>query len=856
MEKYIKPNHLLRSRAAVSRSNMKLSCLAMAVFGAISGQVFAEEAQAPEEAKEQKASAFEVIEVTAQKRVQRMQDVGIAISAFKADELEDLGAYQASALAEFIPNMEVAVSDDSGIPIFVIRGVGLQDYNTNNTPNTAVVVDDVYQPYGIYSAFAMFDTDRVEVLKGPQGGLYGRNSTGGAISFSSKRPELETTEANVAVDYGNYNSLNIRAGASLPLGEIAAVRLAVQSETSDGYYYNTYLNRDQGGKDKQQARFTLHYEPADYFAADLRYTYGRDTSEASIPEVTGLLDSNAYWEGPLAGFPGLPSMNIPYNQDGTPAYCDAVLQTGIPDASCINMNRASADGDPYSGADARVHPNDDTYHSVSLNMNWDFSDYSLISITNYTQMQFKHRNGVGSVGLGPGQDQEAWEQASRDYGRLNGGDLNEMYVTQYDSDTSSWSQELRLLSNYGGDFNWMLGLVYAEDNLDDLRNCSFAANVYADWKQFPGCGTMAYTQDTEVTSGYAQLTYAISDTLSTTVDLRYTQEKKDYVGDVFVNDGTWICTANGLNTTDPDSPTYCANFIGWDPVTGRYDLARGNTSHYDESDPSWKVNLDWKVTPDTLLYASVGSSFKSGGFFGGFLTNPNAIRPYKPERNNGVELGFKSTLEDYRVQINGAAFYYDYRDFQSAIQEVDQSTGGVFNGLRNLGDVIMQGAELDLRWMATEDFEIRAAIGLLDTEVDKVTKFESADVGITNIFGEVIDIQGNELNNAPKFSGNLIARYHYQLSAELEGFIQLDASFKDDYWLSVSNEPIYREKGYTLVNMRAEIFSPADNWSVAVWGRNLTDKTYRNSFYLDGLDSGYSEYNAPRTFGVSLSYNY
>lgn len=212
MEKYIKPNHLLRSRAAVSRSNMKLSCLAMAVFGAISGQVFAEEAQAPEEAKEQKASAFEVIEVTAQKRVQRMQDVGIAISAFKADELEDLGAYQASALAEFIPNMEVAVSDDSGIPIFVIRGVGLQDYNTNNTPNTAVVVDDVYQPYGIYSAFAMFDTDRVEVLKGPQGGLYGRNSTGGAISFSSKRPELETTEANVAVDYGNYNSLNIQIG--------------------------------------------------------------------------------------------------------------------------------------------------------------------------------------------------------------------------------------------------------------------------------------------------------------------------------------------------------------------------------------------------------------------------------------------------------------------------------------------------------------------------------------------------------------------------------------------------------------------------------------------------------------------
>ncbi|GLP96640.1 TonB-dependent receptor [Paraferrimonas sedimenticola] len=826
---------------------MRLSYLAVAVLGAISSQGLAQESE---------QSAFEVIEVTAQKRVERIQDVGISITAINGDELEDLGAFQASAITEFIPNMEMAWSEDSGIPIFVIRGVGLQDYNTNNTPNTAVVVDDVYQPYGIYTAFSMFDTERVEVLKGPQGGLYGRNSTGGAVSFTSKKPEMGTTEANAAVDFGNYNTINVRAGASLPLGDIAAIRVALQTDNSDGYYYNTFLNRNQGGKDKQQARVTLSLEPTENFRADVRYTYGRDKTEASIPEVVGLLDPNASWEGPLFGLPGLPPMNIPYNPDGTIAWCDPVVNTGIPDSTCINMNRAAPDGDPYRGADARVHPNDDRFDSLSLNIAWDFGNHSLASITNQSKMQFKHRNGIGSVGLGPGQDQDGWEQASRDYGRINGGDLNEMYVTQYNSDTKSWSQELRLLSNYSGDFNWMLGAVYAQDDIDELRSCSFAANLYADWIQFPGCGTMAYRQETKVASAYAQIDYSITETLSTTIDFRYTHEKKDYMGDVFVNDGTWICTVNGLNTTDPNNPAYCANFIAWDPDTGLYDLARNNQAKYDEKDPSWKVNLDWKVTPETLLYASVGSTFKSGGFFGGFLTNPNAIRPYKPERNNGVELGFKSTIENARLQINGALFSYDYKNFQSQLQEVDPASGATFNGLRNLGDVKMAGAELDLRWLPTDAWDLRAAVGLLDTKVDKVAEFESDNIGITSIFGEVQNVEGNELNNAPKFSANLIARYNFNLSSNLGGFVQVDASYKDDYWLSISNEPIHKQKGYGLVNARAEIFSPSDNWSVAIWGRNLSGEAYRTTFYLDGLDSGYSEYNAPRTYGVTLAYTY
>ncbi|WP_193161295.1 TonB-dependent receptor [Microbulbifer hainanensis] len=785
------------------------------------------------------AQTLEEVTVTAQKRAQSAQDVAISIAAMGSDDLEKLGVMEASQLTEFVPNMELSTSPDSGIPIFVIRGVGLQDYNANNTPTTAVVVDDVYQPFGVYGAFAMFDTERVEILKGPQGGLYGRNSTGGAINIVSRRPEFDKNQANAAVDVGNYGTFNVRAGADLSIADNLAARVALQNELSEGWFENTYLDRKQGGRDKTQARITLSYEPTDNLHLDLRQTFGRDKSEVGIPEPEGYWKPNSSpWSQPYYIGDGrgnaLPDFTGPIPGD----YCDAIINTGIPDASCVNINGKAPDG-IYRGEDATVRHFDDTFNSTSFNVEWDLDAVTLVSVTNFTTLDFFHVNGSGSVGTGAA-NQDEWEA----YAELVGRDINfdDNYITNYSSDINSLSQELRLLSNSDGPFNWMAGASYAQDQLDENRTCTFSANLYADWVAFPGCGTMEYEQETKVSSVYGQLVYDFNEAFTLTTDLRYTREQKDYVGGVVLNAGAWACNAWGI-----DDYQACLAEYEDKPFV----LSSGTPATYDEKDPSWKVTLDWKPTEDTLLYTSVGHTFKSGGFFGGFFFNAEAVESYKPETNTAVELGFKSTLAEDTMQLNGAIFHYDYKGFQSPLEI--QNGNATFSGLTNMGDVETRGAELDLRWLPIMGLDLRVGVGYMDTEI---VKGPSGTGRIYDLFGREVDVVGNELNNAPGLSVSSLARYEFGVTDELGAALQLGVNWTDDYYLSITNEPYAKEDGGTLVNARAELFQEAGDWTVSLWGRNLTDRHYRTSTNDDGILNNYSSWSAPRTFGATLSYNF
>jgi len=808
-------------------------------------------------------ASFEEVVVTAQKREQSLQEVGISIAAFSSSDLESNRILDVTGVTEFVPNVELALSPDNDIPIFVVRGVGLQDYNANNTPTTALVVDDVYQPYGVYGMFALFDAARVEILKGPQGGLYGRNSTGGAVNIVTRKPSFEAVEANVAADAGNYGMANVRAGISVPLTDTFAARLAAQYDTSDGYYYNTYLNRDQGGKDKLQSRLTLSFAPSDSFSADLRVTVGRNRSEVGIPELEGILDPDpAVWNpGPLVGL-GSPDMNVPFEFDAEgntiPFLCPAVINTGIPDATCINANGFAPDGDPYAGDDAIVRKNDDDFTAATLNLEFDLGPVSLLSITSVASMDFSHSNGIGSVGIADYQNPAEWADFGALVGRAHRGATDPNYVTRYNSDISSWSQEFRVLSSGDGMVSWMAGAVYAEDELNEDRDCEFPANLWYDYLAFPGCGRMIYDQNTDAWSIYGQVGFDLSDTFRLTIDGRYTGEKKDYTGGVWINDGAWTCllTGNALDET-------CAPFGDpYDPATNLLPLAIGATANYDKKEPSYKVNLDWSPTGDLLVYLSAGQTFKSGGFFGGFFFDPAAVVAYNPEKNFAIELGAKSTFADGRARLNAAVFKYDYTDFQGNLQATGPGAeGGVFSGLANLGDVDVLGFEADLQWLPTDGLTLGLGIGLLDSEVKKVADLGFTDpntiVGVTDITQQVVPIVGNELNKAPKFSGNVLARYEFNFGSRLSARLQADASWTDDYYLSVANDPYSREQGVTLVNAHAAILGGSGAaWTVTLWGRNLTDEAHRTSTNFDGIWDNYSNWSEPRTYGVTITYRY
>ena len=802
---------------------------------------------------------LEEVVVTAQKRAQGSQDIGISIATVGAQDLENLGIMNAGDIAQYVPNVELGNTGDSGIPIFVIRGVGLQDYNANNTPTTGMFVDDVYLPYGIYGSFALFDAERVEILKGPQGGLYGRNTTGGAINFVSRTPSFEQVEGNIAVDAGNYDTFNVRGGISVPLSDSFAARLGVQHQQSEGYYDNEYLDKDQGGVDKTQLRLTLAWEPSDSFRSALRLTWGQDRSEVGIPEILPTLDPNVQLTdeqlGLALGFGGpvgLPDMNQPLNPDLTQAYCSSFALTGLPDKNCINMQLQGADGDPYKGVDDVIHEWDDEYQAVALNLEWDIGNLTLVSISSIANMDFHHPQGDGHVGIGQDNAVE-WELTGQALGRYNNGALDPAIIQDYSSEVDSWSQEFRLLSNYDGNFNWMAGVVYAEDEFTEDRFTTFPANLFWDYVFFPGGGDMHYEQDSEALSVYGQVTWNITDTWRLTADARVTQEEKDYYGDLVINDGAWTCYLSGIPETD------CAAIIGDE---GTFPFSGAKTD-YDETNESWKVNLDWTPNDDWLLYGSISHGFKSGGFFGGFMTDPRQVTAYEPETNTAYELGFKSTLADNTLQFNGAVFFYDYQDWQGTISVIGEGGAG-FAGLANVGDVEITGAELDLRWAPVAGLDLRLGAGWLDSEIKSVDlpSFSGEDlaVGIVNEYDEFVDVTGNQIPNTPELTVNALARYDFNLGS-LGAAIQVDAAYTGERYITaqtaVTEARIDEEDSSTIWNARAELYSQGDaGWNLAIWGRNLGDEEVRVSNWQDGLFNRFSEYGAPRTYGLTVGYQF
>lgn len=804
----------------------------------------------------QESGTLEEVIVTAQKREQSINDIGITVSVLSAADLENFGVRTAEEIVNFMPNVELFEAGYTGLNVFVVRGVGLLDENPNNTPTNSMYADDVYLPYNVMMPFAMFDAERVEVLRGPQGGLYGRNTTGGALNFVSRRPNFEQTEGNISVDAGNFGYVGVQAGLSVPLSDTAAARFAVQYDESDGYYRNTFLNTDVGGVDRLMARATLSYQPSESFSADLRLVFGKDESEEGLPEVSGHLDPDALFD--FGGAFGLPSLRLPWDPESLLAiYCPSVVNGGLPDANCINNGGLVADGMPHTGVDDEVFRQDTEFSSAALNLAWEFASISLLSITavqDYSSINPQADGVVAPVNVDP-----AWDNL--DLGGYRTYPLTPFINQQFNPDIQAFSQELRLLSSGDTGFNWMVGAMYADDDLELESPTEFFGNVGWNILQFPGGGTMGYTQKTEAWSVYAQVAFDLSDQWALTVDARYTDEQKDYSGWGYVNDGPMTCAlVFGAGTDDDLGGFTCREALGID-ADNHFSLtgAETITSSYDQGEPSWKVNLDYRLNEVTLVYASIGQGFKSGGFFGGWLVNPS-VEAYKPEKNLASEIGFKSTLADGRMQLNGALFRYDYTDWQGLLNIIDGNTGAAFLGLTTLGDQETTGAEIDLRWLPSDGWDIRFGLGWLNTEITEMAPppdlGPGSSVAIVDETNTPVDVVGNSAPFAPELTMNAMIRYDFAVSSTMMAALQFDGSYSDDFYLNVANTRWGEEDGYERVNARVELYSADNRWRVALWGRNLTDSIPRVALYNDGLDNFWQDYGAPRTYGVTLGYNF
>lgn len=426
------------------------------------------------------ASTIEEIIVTAQKRAQNIQDVGLTINAFSGEDLESLGFDEPRDLMFHTPGMIVSYSVGSNLPNFALRGVGLNDFAPNNSSPVAVHVDEVYQSYSAFLNFGLFDMERVEVLKGPQGTLFGRNTTGGTVNFYSKKPTQEFS-AGIKGTYGRYDAARVDFHINGGLSDNVAARIAGFYKTQDeGPWHSRFLNKNLGAIDEWWGlRAQLHFAPSDQLDINLNVHGGREQSEGAQYNMLPALSSGG--SGPC------------------PAYLDGSLQGGEPDCFDLIGNQ-EPDNDPFSSSLGL--PNTQRLESIGTNLtaNWDLGHFRVTSVSAYDRLE-----------------RFATEDADG-FPEIIVDDLYENEIDQY-------SQELRLASGSEAVLGWLVGAYWSNDKIDTPKQ-EFLGTDFP----VPGGLNAIYEQETDSVALFGNFDYELTDSLQLNAGIRYTNEERSFDG--------------------------------------------------------------------------------------------------------------------------------------------------------------------------------------------------------------------------------------------------------------------------------------------------------------------------------------
>jgi len=701
---------------------------------------------------------LEEIVVTATKRAENVQDIPLAVTAVDAGLLEQRSISDIESLATSVPGLHFSqAGSDTQI---TIRGIGSEQNSVTGDPGVAFHIDGVYQSRSSAGSALLYDLARIEVLRGPQGTLYGRNATGGSINVISKRPDMELS-GKLEYQLGNYNQKQVSGVFNAPLIEDKLLsRISFQQETRDGFYKNVSEGQaDLDDVDSQDLRAQLLFLPNDDMEALLSFNYSTDT---------GASNAGGHNVGPYSGLATL-----------APSYASV-----SPDP----------EGDWQASTDGK-HATDNKRQGASLTLDWDLGDVALKSITAWQD------NLVDQV---------------RDVDFTDAEIMNELRL----QDSRQFSQELQLSSIDDSPLQWLAGLYWLEEEteadfwvFDDgtgLSALPFFPTVDTGLG-FSAIGGNQSVINSESMGAFAQINYAIDDDLKLTAGLRYSEDKKSadirfkkFGGAEFFH-------------TKQDS---------WESVTG-------------------KLGLDWYATEDSMIYASVSTGFKSGGF----LQDPDSDA-YNEENITSFELGSKNRFLEGRLQANISAYFYDYQDMQLSTVVDNQLV------TTNAGKAEVKGIELELLARPIEALILSA--NLSRTNANFVS-YSADDPTVAGIAVEVLD--GNEMARSPDWTANLSAAYTVDMDM---GSVTASANmfWSDEVYFSAFNregEAADHQGQYHTTNLRLQFDSADDAWNVALAVKNLEDELVAsNGFAATGLGGPEAvvQWQAPRTYSVSAGYNF
>lgn len=733
---------------------------------------------------------LEEMVVTARRREEGLQEAPIAVTAFSGDTLAYRGVTRLDEIVSFVPSLTLennpSFGGASNSAAIFLRGVGQKEFLPTTEPGVGLYVDGVYIARSVGGILDLVDIERLEVLRGPQGTLFGRNTIGGAINITTKKPEPgDDFSADIGAVVGTDDRLNLKGSVNLPISDTFAARASIASFEQDGYVERSD-GTDLGDDDTVTGRVAFAWTPNDRLRIDVAADATRDRENGPAMELLGIdFTDLSQLDGLVAAVP--PPMAFIHN------ITTAALGPGMPCAATnaagmgVTFNPASPNcyDNRYVGADGN---NEGTAPAFSKTDIWGTSAT--------VEYEINENMSVKSI--------TAYRDLDSEFAR--DGDHSPHRISQFfdDLQQEQFTQELQLIGNTEN-LNWILGAYYFSEDGDNVNILDFTVSNFQSGGEF----------DNEAWAVFAQATYDITEQLHLTIGGRYTDESKKFLPDQVIFTNYYAGISQQVPPGNPlaalDAPFLQAGQAILPGIEKEIEI--------DEFTPM--ANLSFDVTDDVMVYVSYSEGFKSGGFtqrvfppvVPPFTAPPGTpdidlIPTYDPEFVDAYELGFKSTLADGRVRLNGATFYTEYEDLQ--VQ--------VFNSVapvtENIGSATITGVELEAQAAPGDGWLIEGTFSWLDAEYDDI------DTELT-LIGENF-----EFERVPEYTAALGVSKEVSLNEMGAVVMRVDWSYRDETYNDAYNTELLKQDSYDLWNASVRWTSEGENWSVLLSGRNLTDEEY------------------------------
>ena len=787
--------------------------------------------------------SIEEVIVTGTKRATSQQDLGIAVTTLTSDRIANTFTTDMTALTELAPNVTITKQTGFNAVAGGIRGTGNISILVTNDASVGLIVDDFALNHVQSQFVELFDIEQIEVFRGPQGTLFGKNTSAGAINITTKKPVMNEFTGTLEVSMSEYssnssNASKVNFAINVPLmDDTLSARLAIIADDSDGYYSNSKPSKpvtpvgasedyaavdggDEylGGVDVLAGKLKFLWEPTENYQALAMFEFVDDKSGApaaanETPEGEGYI-----WPG--MGFPGIGNAD-PF-VTGESSTCDVAI--------CVD-----------DGHQIEV----EGFYLTQALM---FGDFTLKSITGMR----KTEEVLNSTYTG-----EAWTS---------------LYDASRNTKRKMLQQEFRLASDFDGPFNFVAGAAYYEDDLEFLVFGRFGFLNPAPGSLFQKLTQIQNTfQDRKSSGFYLDATYEISDKTSVAAGLRHSKDKKTFRR---LDGGGGA--SGGLSNFMPSLDGYSGPFTN--PLAAsEFGMDARNSAEWDAN--TWRLLVEHDVADTLMVYGSVSKGFQAGGFAETCASIPTCL-PYKPEESQSIELGLKGDFFDGTLRVNAAVFDVDYEDvLRSQVTNLVDASGNDFQETRviNGGETNASGVEVEVTWLPTDNFRIDANIATLDHDFKSFSPtFSAADMvplgGPADAPGRDLDLTSLPVPFSPELNFGISMTYDHLLESGGRLSYNLGMHYQDEFETQpypangkgVDSQGNYiletkentQSEDRTLVNGYIRYSDVDEAFNVTLYGKNLTDEVHRINANAVATLWNFTQYGAPREIGIKLGYNF